>query len=314
MERLELLLSATNPRLRQRLERIEAVDGRNISLDDPALEQVVELSVLEHARRAKDLGIYTVIHDAENLLVHFDDHLTEGAIACAMSHRNALERIASHPTADWGLVLEDDVSVVVPEVDRVIARILQRLPSDWQAVYLGYHHDDGKPHPAGLRSAPTQVITKADIVDAEVGGLYGQCWGLFALMVRKEAAQLLVDNLFPLDTQVDGAISNMLFRSFGPGRVFKVMPEELLFYSSCSEEAQDTDIQTMVSQDSVVEEYGSWGSYMQQTKRPSNYGYDGFDTEDMYSMFGDYGFTGTEEDHGDDDFEQDQTFQNGDAS
>merc|ERR1712066_899644 len=129
--------------------------------------------------------------------------------------------------------------------------------------------------------------------------------GLFALMVRKEAAQLLVDNLFPLDTQVDGAISNMMFRNFGPGRVFKVQPEELLFYSSCSEEAQDSDIQTMVSQDAVVDEYGSWGAYMQQTKRPSNYGYEGFDAEDMYSMFGDYGYSDTEGDNEDEYYERD---------
>ena len=56
--------------------------------------------------------------------MHFDDHLTVGGIACALSHRLALRRIAEHPTASWGLVLEDDVNAVVPRVDLAIQKLL----------------------------------------------------------------------------------------------------------------------------------------------------------------------------------------------
>lgn len=288
LQRTEQLLSATNPRLWQRMERIDAVDGRTLSLEDEALEDVVERGTLERARRAKSLGIYTVVHDAKNLLVHFDDHLTEGAIACAMSHRKALERVATHPTAEWGLILEDDVSVVVPQVDRAISRILEQLPDDWEAVYLGYHDDDGKPHPKGLRIGDVTSTVEGDVVEVPVGGVYSHCWGLFAWMVKKETARLLADSLFPVDTQVDGAISNWLVRNYGPGRVFKVPPEQLLFYSSCSEEAQDTDIQTMASEEAVVQEYGSWGEYVQKLKKPSPY--DEMGMEDIYASLGMYGF------------------------
>eukprot|EP00449_Zooxanthella_nutricula_P050820 CAMPEP_0198574060 /NCGR_PEP_ID=MMETSP1462-20131121/114132_1 /TAXON_ID=1333877 /ORGANISM="Brandtodinium nutriculum, Strain RCC3387" /LENGTH=47 /DNA_ID= /DNA_START= /DNA_END= /DNA_ORIENTATION= len=47
--------------------------------------------------------------------------MTEGAVACAMSHHKALQSIANHPTAEWGLILEDDVSKVVPHADGAIA-------------------------------------------------------------------------------------------------------------------------------------------------------------------------------------------------
>lgn len=311
----EKLYSVTNPRLHGRIERLDAVDGKVLDLEDDSLLDYVQPGTLERARRAKELGLYTVVHDDKNLLVHFDDHLTEGAIACAMSHHKALERLASHPEAEWGLILEDDVSVVVPQVDRAISRIVKQLPDDWQAVYLGYHHDDGKPHPRGLRSTDKGIADNADVVDSSVGGVYDTCWGLFAWMVKKETAQRLVHSLFPLDTQVDGAISSWLVRCYGPGKVFKVPPEELLFYSSCSEEAQDSDIQTMKLEEKVVEEYGSWSAYMDQTrKRVDDYG--GYDPEDFYALFGDYGYGDSAEGYdpdSDDDYDWEPPAYDGDA-
>jgi len=304
-ENLEKVLSVANPKLLQRLERIDAVDGRDLDLEDGALEEYVQFTQLARARRAKSLGIYTVVHDKENWLVHFDDHLTEGAIACAMSHHKALERVAEHPTAEWGLILEDDVSVVVPHVDKVISRLLRRLPEDWEAVYLGYHDDDGKPHPQGQKAGDAPPLPDSEVVESEIGGVYSQCWGLFAWIVRKDTARMIVDTIFPLDTQIDGAISNLLVHRFGPGRIFKVPPEELIFYSSCSEEAQDSDIQTMKSEDGVIEEYGSWGEYMQQTRSATRY--DDMDMEDLYGgMFDEYGGYGSDSDS--EDFNVNPTF------
>ena len=55
--------------------------------------------------RAQESGVFTIIHNGPHL-VHFDDHLTRGGIACAMSHRLALQALVEHPTADWALILE----------------------------------------------------------------------------------------------------------------------------------------------------------------------------------------------------------------
>ena len=136
---------------------VEAVDGRNISLDSADARRVVEDSALVRAKRAKRLGLYSIVHDAENQLVNFDDHFTEGAIACAMSHHKALQEVAKHPSADWGLVLEDDISLVVPHVHRELAGILEQLPSEWTAVFLGYHNQYGCPHPRAVNSSATSL-------------------------------------------------------------------------------------------------------------------------------------------------------------
>ena len=55
------------------------------------------LSPWRHARRR---GAYTIVHN-EGRLLHFDNHLTMGGIACAMSHRLALKALVAHPTVAW---------------------------------------------------------------------------------------------------------------------------------------------------------------------------------------------------------------------
>ena len=56
-----------------------------------------------------------------------------GGIACAMSHRLALEALVKHPSAKWGLILEDDIAAVVPHAEEVI----QRLSPFFQIVFSG---------------------------------------------------------------------------------------------------------------------------------------------------------------------------------
>lgn len=285
---LERVLSAGNPGLWQHVERIDAVDGKGLKLDDEAVESFVQQEALLRARRAKSLGMYTVVHDADNNLVHFDDHLTEGAIACAMSHRKALERVAAHPTADWGLILEDDISVVVPQVEQAIALILQQLPSDWNAVFLGYHHEHSQPHPLGrstLRPGNTTEVADVQVFEIHKRGPAPYVWGLYAWMVRKDAARAVAEGAFPIRGQVDYAISSWLVRE--RGGVFCVPPHQCLFYSPSSEEGQDSDIQSMAEDAVVVEQHGSWGDYMRTLKEPT--GYDELDEDYMYEMLGEYG-------------------------
>ena len=184
-------------------------------------------------------GAFTIVHN-EGRLLHFDNHLTMGGIACAMSHRLALQAVVQHPTAahldintgltqilwrhliwrlfdnvaiqsegcqalpfirqmplyscgqftviiyvdhahnimvsyrfykepmatigstvgrtppcsktpwpkaKWGIILEDDVLAMLPNAEEVVAKTIATLPSDWDALFLGYHDDAGRPHP-----------------------------------------------------------------------------------------------------------------------------------------------------------------------
>ena len=49
--------------------------------------------------------------------------------------------------AKWGIILEDDVLAMLPNAEDVVAKTIATLPSDWDALFLGYHDDAGRPHP-----------------------------------------------------------------------------------------------------------------------------------------------------------------------
>ena len=131
-------LAPGNSVLLSKLARIDAVDGQLLDLADARLRRFVSSAALQRAEAAKSSGAFTIVHQ-EGQLVKFHDHLTTGGIACAMSHHAALAAVANHPTADWGLIMEDDVTALQPRVHESLARLLQRLPADWDALFLGYH-------------------------------------------------------------------------------------------------------------------------------------------------------------------------------
>ncbi|CAJ1455560.1 unnamed protein product, partial [Effrenium voratum] len=202
-----------SPQLLQHIRRIEAVDGRDLTLRDEALSQVVDEQALDRARHARRRGAYTIVHSGGRLL-HFDNHLTLGGIACAMSHRLALQAVVQHPTAKWGIILEDDIAAAVPRAEEVVARMIGTLPADWDALFLGFHDDAGRAHEAAYDHAG------AELPEVPVRPMREPCFGLFAWAVRKEAAEALLANAFPIGS--------------------------MIFFSPKSEEAEDSDIQTMV--------------------------------------------------------------------
>lgn len=257
-KRLLSMLSAANPELMARLRRIEAVDGKRLSLDDDALADIVDAQALDRAQHAQRRGAYTIVHNGPHL-VHFDDHLTLGGVACAMSHRMALEAVAAHPTASWGLILEDDIVAAVPRADEAILQVLRGLPRDWDAVFLGYHDSLGAAHPSALDQAQELGEELPCVEVPPVRVLTEPLYGLFAWVVRKEAAQALLAGAFPIGSQVDYALSRWLVTQ--RGRCYVVDPRGMLFFSPKSEEAEDSDVQTMATVGAMLEKYESWEGY-----------------------------------------------------
>ncbi|CAJ1349956.1 unnamed protein product [Effrenium voratum] len=241
-----------SPQLLQHIRRIEAVDGRDLTLRDEALSQVVDEQALDRARHARRRGAYTIVHSGGRLL-HFDNHLTLGGIACAMSHRLALQAVVQHPTAKWGIILEDDIAAAVPRAEEVVARMIGTLPADWDALFLGFHDDAGRAHEAAYDHAG------AELPEVPVRPMREPCFGLFAWAVRKEAAEALLANAFPIGGQVDHAISSWLIRE--RGQCFQVEPGSMIFFSPKSEEAEDSDIQTMATVDTFMDRFESWQAY-----------------------------------------------------
>lgn len=252
-ERLFELLAVTNWELLARIERVDAVDGKQLSIDDASLEKIVSIEALDRARQASEQGAWTIVHDGGRLL-HFDNHLTRGGIACAMSHRLALEKVAQHPTAEWGIILEDDVVEAVPRAHEVINKLVAQLPSDWDAVFLGYHDDHGSIHTNSKSDDASGPYTLPS-----VRLLHEPLFGLFAWVVRREAAIALLDGAFPIGGQVDHALSQWLVRE--RGRTYAVTPESMLFFSLKSEVGEDSDVQTMATVDAMLSQYDSWAGY-----------------------------------------------------
>jgi len=252
-ERLLQTLGRANSRLlSERLERIDAVDGRDMRLhfDSGTVWSVVEPRAVARKFRAERLGLFTVVHYGQELL-HFNNHMTDGGIACAMSHKKALERAARHPTADWALILEDDIADVVPNLDQALANVLAKLPQDWGSVLLGFHDGWGRVADPG----PDEVA------DIDVYPTISHDFGLYAWMVRTDVARLIVDHAFPVSGQVDKAITGWLVQQ--GFRTYKVDPLNMLFHSPKSEESQDSDVQSLGGIEQIVENHGSVEAYNQ---------------------------------------------------
>lgn len=283
-------LAPGNPVLLCKLERIDAVDGQQLDLHDGRLRGVVSDEALKLAQEAHEAGAFTIIHQ-EGQLVRFHNHLTRGGVACALSHRAALEAVASHPTAKWGLILEDDVSGLVPNVHEVIKGIIERLPSNWDALFIGYHGGAlaGRAPPEGDQEFEKEVARarfelQMDDMRGPTEGFYGSMdgeefgasgeweppllrmylplFGLYAWVVRKEAARAALDTggVFPISGQVDHALSQWLVTE--RGRCFRVAPRHMLLFSPKSEEGLDSDIQTMARLDDLVEDPEMCERYM----------------------------------------------------
>ena len=92
LARLHELLGATNPLLLQRLQRVDAVDGTNISLDSAAASNVVEPQALSRARRAKRMGLYSIVHDEDGV----GQKLGNPNMACAGNLKQQLK-----PAVPW---------------------------------------------------------------------------------------------------------------------------------------------------------------------------------------------------------------------
>ena len=272
--RLQLahVLAESNTAILSRLLRVDAVDGRQLDLASPDILQYITPDALAVAQEAQRVGAHTIVHkDGE--LVKFHDHLTAGGIACAMSHYKALRTVAEHPTAEWGLILEDDIQALLPNVHDVIAKAVESLPSSWDALFLGYHGGvlDGC-GPGGRDTEQEHARARFELQIDEMRGyagefrgcidreamladevpvlrMYSPLYGLYAWAVRKETAATLLEEAFPVAGQVDHALSLWLVEH---GQSFKVAPRHMLFFSPKSEVGMDSDIQTMTHLDNLL--------------------------------------------------------------
>ena len=161
--------------------------------------------------------------------------LSEGQIACSLSHRQLHEQIVREGH-EHVLIFEDDVVPLVTELHQ-LAKTLRQLPPNWELVYLGYTKNEElnlKQHlkqqfynitsPLGLlrwsRKEASRYLPRPYTPNLRIAGLH-DCTHAYA--VSRTAAKKLVEAQHPVVAIIDALISVMVLN--GQLNAFVTVPK-----------------------------------------------------------------------------------------
>jgi len=133
-----------------------------------------------------------------------------GAVGCFLSHRSLLQHCATLPVpaTEGHLILEDD-AVFPEEFQKRWEEVRQRIPVDWDIVYLGINGAKGHAVSAGILKLYTVKDSSGN-------------WGTHAYIVRHGA---LRTNVLPALERMFEAIDGQLNMFFDSWNVYAVEPK-----------------------------------------------------------------------------------------
>lgn len=176
------------------VERISAVDGRNISLED-------------------------VDYDPEEYLRRFKMYPEPGTIGCALSHMRVWE-LFMQSQYDYALIFEDDVQFD-PEILKTHVDFCVCNNKLWDMVFFELIH----------RGWPVEILkTDSDhalctyLANVQHAGCY---------LISRKAAQRLIDNFYPIRMPVDHYMTatwqfGLRLLGIEPRLVKQVLPESYI--------------------------------------------------------------------------------------
>ena len=221
-DRLEALRAQSGMQ-RLRCERVQAVDGASSSWE--GLAPVLTPTALEDARWAELHRVPTLCRATES----FSPYHTRASAACAATHKKAWERLEAS-SCDVALILEDDARVA-PDLADAVQQVLGALEQHpfWKVCHLGTHEGGIKLKGANKRAALADELEQGEVRT-----------GLAGYLVRRSDVRELLDGVFPLDEQLDVALSQ---HSFGHGARYELSSRAQLVVSPPSQDGT-TDVQT----------------------------------------------------------------------
>lgn len=156
-------------------KRFDAVIGKYLDIrliPDAIITQNAKKEILEKKQRVYGIS------------------LTYGSLACALSHYFIYQHCAKAKKPY--LIFEDD-AILHANFDQNLTGILNSISNDYDIVYLGYNEIPGfgKDKISEFISKPKGLIT-----------------GLYGYILSNRGAQKLLDNIFPLNKQIDSSISD----------------------------------------------------------------------------------------------------------
>ena len=157
------------------IQRIDAVNGNNISVSD------IRADLITHQGKLDALGQHMTISIP----------LTRGGIGCALSHRNAYEQIIRDDIG-IALIIEDDIRINDKEhFSDKLNELIKNAPKDFDILYIGYH-----------------ITSAIHIYDTHGSYHKSNCvYGTYGYVVTRKGVMKLL-GMFPLTHSIDIEISN----------------------------------------------------------------------------------------------------------
>ena len=158
------------------IERVSAIHG--LSLD---------------IKRDTQIGLNTRVQvTTEYRRSHYEIH-SRGAVGASFSHIKTWKTFLKSD-AKYALILEDDVQL--PTAFALMFRdCVKELPSKWDMWILGWNHNPADTSHKG-KSPFRQVL---------------HFTGAHCYIITREAAKILVDEAFPIETHIEHYMSNVAF-------------------------------------------------------------------------------------------------------
>ena len=158
------------------LKRFSAVDGNKLDvLNDKRISPGTRQNIMRKYRRS-DYEINT-----------------PGAIGATFSH-SSIWREFLQTNAEYVVIFEDDTMVRKKDLD-LITKLIPRLPQEWDMWLLGHHTWN-------IKSTP---LTS----NVESWHKVQQFTGAHAYILNRRGAELLLEEIFPIDTHIEYYISAM---------------------------------------------------------------------------------------------------------
>lgn len=209
------------------LHIIAAVDGLELSWDAAPVTGFVTKRAIKRAVDAVE-NLVPTVDDASH---SFSPHLTLGAVACALSHRQAWTRIVER--SRWAIIVEDDLYAVDHAFAERVVSAVEALPSNWGLMYLGHHM------PNACLGTPDRCF--APVPRAERHGLVT---GLFAYAVSPRGARILLRKTKALHEQVDAQVAAIDWSACKSACFVPSAPRGDVPCLALAEESGDSDVQT----------------------------------------------------------------------
>ena len=164
--------------------------------------------------------------------------LTKGAVGCFLSHYTLAKQLLDDNSADYYLILEDDI-MVNEKILSTIKRYLSIVPTDWDILQL-----------STLRCVKYNVVGEF----VEPSGF----WGMQSYIINKRGAKKLVNEVN--NHKIDGQIDAYLSRMQQQNKIKIYITKKRLFFTN--ENGIKSDIQCKVVKEDPNENPFNYKGYL----------------------------------------------------